>query len=137
MDRPLTTVGHPNVAWFGSVLAGGPFLKFTSGGISLLRGAHPRSTGSHQLGEHTGVHGDLELLLAVDLNHRDADPVLELEVVVAADVDLVEVERCAGAFGKDRVARDVAEVTPVSGIQDDPHERDGTGRLHRRASSLW
>ncbi len=86
------------------------------------------SAGPHQIGKHMGVHGDLEALLAVDLDHGDADPVLEFEVIVAADVDLIEVERCAGAFGKDRFASDVAQVTPVSRIQDDVHVRDATCR---------
>ena len=60
--------------------------------------ARARSAGhlsSQQAGEPSGVDGDLEGLLSVDIDHRDPDPVLELEILVGLDVDLLELEPTA------------------------------------------
>ena len=70
--------------------------------------------------ELSGVDRHLERLLAVDLHHRDADPVLELELVVPLDVDLLEVEKGPPPLPQDRLAGNVAEVTAGAGVQDDP-----------------
>ncbi len=66
-----------------------------------------------------GSTRDLEGLFPVDIDHGDPDPVLELELVVALDVDLVELESDPRPLRQDRFASHVAEMTPRAGVQDD------------------
>src|SRR5262249_12644339 len=60
-----------------------------------------RSAAADQVPEPNRVDEGLELLHAVDLDNRHADPVRVLEVVVAVDPDLLELERRPFAFGQD------------------------------------
>jgi hypothetical protein len=57
--------------------------------------------------------------LAVDLDHREPFPVLRLEVGIAADVDLLQLERHLGADVLDYAPRALAEVAPGRVVQDD------------------
>lgn len=75
---------------------------------------------SHQPRELSRVDADLEGLFPVNIDHGDPDPVLQLELVVALDVDLGELESDPRPLRQDRFASHVAEATPRAGIQDDP-----------------
>ena len=57
--------------------------------------------------------------LAVDLDHRQPFAVLRFELRVAADVDLLEVERNLAAHLPDDCAGTLAEVTALRVIQRD------------------
>ena len=77
--------------------------------------------------ETSGVDRELEGLLTVDEDHRDPDPVLELERIVGLDVHLLERERRPFTLSEEHLAGVVAEVAPGSREQDDgPHGGEGT-----------
>src|SRR5206468_3368454 len=65
-----------------------------------------------QLGQRLGVHVQLEGLPARDLDHRDADAVAQLEVVVAVDEDLLELERDGPGDGLHDLPSLVAQPAP-------------------------
>jgi hypothetical protein len=60
-----------------------------------------------------------ERLLAVDLDHRQPLPVARLQLGVAGDVDLRELEVGVGADGDERLPRPLAEVTTGCVVEDD------------------
>jgi hypothetical protein len=61
--------------------------------------------------------------LAVDLNHRQPLAVLGLELVVAADVDFLELERHLGTCFVEDGAGALAEVTALCVIEPDLRDR--------------
>jgi hypothetical protein len=65
------------------------------------------------------VHVVDEGLDAVHLDDRDPLPVAALELGVAADVHLAELERHLGPHPLDHAARGVAEVTALGRVEDD------------------
>src|SRR5437763_11241704 len=122
MERSLTIERLSDVPWRGAYPRGPAVLKFTKSARRPDPGpAGTGSTATHEGGDPRGVDLDLEALPAVDLHDRDPDPVLELERVVAADVDLVEGEDRPRALGQDHVAGEVAQMASLTRIQDDAH----------------
>src|SRR5215212_5779287 len=83
------------------------------------------------------VHRDLEQLLAVDGHDRDPHPVLQLEGVVAGDVDLLEGEVGTLPDPLDHVARLVAEPAAGARIQrhTGAHGGDGTSSACRNTTA--
>ncbi len=61
-----------------------------------------------------------ESLLPVDLDDRDQLPVARLQLGIAVDRDLLEVEAELVAKLDDRGPRPVAEVTALRAVEDDP-----------------
>src|SRR5439155_8622797 len=84
-----------------------------------------RSCAAERAGERGGIDRQLEALLPIDLDHRDPDAVLELERVVARDVDLLEGERCPLAFGENDLARLVTEPAAWPRVHPHPAHRGG------------
>jgi hypothetical protein len=60
-----------------------------------------------------------ERLLAVDLDHRQPLPVARLQLGVAGDVDLRELEVGVGADGDERLPRPLAEVAAGRVVEND------------------
>src|SRR5262245_39286434 len=80
-------------------------------------GGSPRGQIAHQA---ILVDSPVPVLLAVEQQYRDADPVLGLEFVVIGDVDLGP--RLAGTrcHPVERLLRHVAEVAERPRVQDEP-----------------
>jgi hypothetical protein len=72
--------------------------------------------------ERVGLDEVCERPLAVDLNDRKPLAVAGLELRVAADVDLLELERMPRTHGLEHAASTLAEVTAGRG-----EERDANG----------
>jgi hypothetical protein len=72
--------------------------------------------------ERIGLDEVRERSLAVDLDDRKPLAVAGLELRVAADVDLLELERLPGTHGLEHAASTLAEVTAGRG-----EERDANG----------
>jgi hypothetical protein len=66
----------------------------------------------HSAPKRVGVHVVAERLVAVDLDDRDPLAVLALELRVARDVDLLELEVELGLDVGENAAGSVAEVAP-------------------------
>ena len=61
--------------------------------------------------------------LAVDLHHRQPLPVRGFEVGIAADVDLLELERNVGADALEHAAGALAEVAALRVVENDATDR--------------
>ena len=72
-------------------------------------------------GQLARVDLELEPLLSVDLDHRDPDAVLALQVLVVLDVNLLQLERMILLFGDQDPTGLVTEVTTGPGVQDYVH----------------
>jgi len=73
--------------------------------------------------EHAGVDEVDEGSLPVDLHHRQPLPVLRLELAVAADVDLLELEGQLGPDLFEDAAGPLAEVAILCVVQSDLTDR--------------
>jgi hypothetical protein len=73
--------------------------------------------------EGAGVDEVDESALPVDLDHGQPLSVLRLELVVAADVDLLELEGQLGPDLLDDAAGLLAEVAALRVVQSDPTDR--------------
>src|SRR5919197_320244 len=89
-------------------------------------------TSADRLGERPTVDVELEELVAVDQDHRDPDPVLELERVIAVDVDLLIGERRALALCEDHLPGLVAQTASRARVHPDGrgHGPDATSADH-------
>src|SRR5919198_3043609 len=76
-------------------------------------------TSADRLGERPTVDVELEQLVAVDQNHRDPDPVLELERVIAVDDDLLVGERRALALCEDHLPGLIAQTASRARVHPD------------------
>ncbi len=77
------------------------------------------------------MHEVREGLLAVDEHDRDPLAVATLQLGVAGDVDLVEIERHLAAHALDHGARALAEMATVGA---DERDRDRHGRRTRNVT---
>jgi hypothetical protein len=110
------------------VPAEGPFLKFS---ISPVR------VSSKSPSEKIGLHPSLELLRAVHQHDRDSEPIRPLELLIAVNEDLLEVEIDLLEQGQDHLPGLIAQAAPPSGVhgeqgsgpgQAQPPEGAGVGR---------
>src|SRR5207253_5264557 len=79
------------------------------GGLRVEEASSVMAPDPNQAGQPAGLDGDFELLDAVHLDHRHAQAVSSLEVLVAVDEGLLETEGPALPFGQDHRPRLVAE----------------------------
>ena len=70
-----------------------------------------------------GMHEIREGLLTLDEDDRNPLPVAPLEVRIAPDVDLLELERDFRANLLEDAARALAQMAPLGGVDTDPRDR--------------
>jgi hypothetical protein len=74
---------------------------------------------SQAAAQRIGLHVVCERPAAVDLHHRQPLPVPGLELCIAADIDLAQVERNLVAHGEQDRACALAQVAALRVVEDD------------------